>query len=518
MSQVKERDDASVDEAGAHGAAGNGSAHVHVAIVGTGFSGLGIAIKLKQHGDDDFVLLERASDLGGTWRDNTYPGCACDVPSHLYSFSFAPNPNWSHFYSPQAEIWAYLRRCMDRYHIAPHVRWNSEVQAARWDDATQRWHITTTQGALTADFLILGQGPLSDPALPKIPGIETFAGKLFHSAQWDHAHELHGERVAVIGTGASAIQFVPQIQPIVGHLDLYLRTPPWILPRMDHAVTPWKQGIFRALPITQRVARTTIYLQRELTALAFVRRPEMLNAAVKIAAKHRAAQIADPALRAKLTPNYTLGCKRVLLSDDFYPAVAQPNVEVIADGIREIRPHSIVTNDGQERAIDTLICATGFHVTDMPAAQYVFGRDGRQLAEAWRDGMQAYLGTTVAGFPNLFFLIGPNTGLGHTSMVVMMEAQFHYILDCFRTLARQNAGIVEVQPQAQAAYNAEIQQRLQGTVWQSGCASWYLDANGHNSTIWPGFTFAFRRRTRHFDAAHYTLAPKRMPVAAGVSH
>jgi cation diffusion facilitator CzcD-associated flavoprotein CzcO len=512
MSQVSVREDVGTADAGERDAAGSGVAHVHVAIVGTGFSGLGIAIKLKHSGDDDFVLLERASDVGGTWRDNTYPGCACDVPSHLYSFSFAQNPTWSHFYSPQAEIWAYLRRCMERYHITPHVRWKHEVQAAHWDEATQRWRITTSQGALTADFLIMGQGPLSDPSLPKIPGIESFAGTLFHSAQWNHAHDLHGERVAVIGTGASAIQFVPQIQPVVGHLDLYLRTPPWILPRRDHPVPSWQQWMYRLLPIMQRIARTAIYLQHEFFVLGFAIRPALLQSPMQLATHYRERKIADPALREKLTPHYTMGCKRILISDDFYPAVAQPNVDVITDGIRAIRPHSIVTNDGQERAIDTLICATGFRATDMPMAARVRGRDGQSLAQAWRDGMQAYLGTTVAGFPNLFLLIGPNTGLGHTSMVVMMEAQFTYIMDCFRTLARHNAGIVEVRPQAQAAYNAEIQRRLRGTVWQSGCASWYLDAKGRNPTIWPGFTFTFRRRTRHFDAQHYTLAPKRVPV------
>jgi len=482
--------------------------HVHVVIVGTGFSGLGMAIRLKQQGRDDFVVLERAADVGGTWRDNTYPGCACDVPSHLYSFSFAQNPNWSRAFSPQGEIWDYLRNCANHYGIMPHIRWNSALHEARWDEGERRWHITTAQGQLTADVLIAGQGPLSEPSLPAIPGIEQFAGKLFHSAQWDHAHDLRGERVAVIGTGASAIQFVPRIQPVVGQLTLLMRTPPWIMPRMDHAVAPWRQALFRAAPFTQRLVRGTIYAQREIGALAMVYRPKMLHSVEKQSLKHLAAQVPDPVLRAKLTPKYRMGCKRILLSDDFYPAVSQPNVEVATTGIREVRAHSIITQDGQEHEVDTIICATGFHVTDMPIAGQICGRDGRSLADAWRDGPQAYYGATVAGFPNLFLLIGPNTGLGHTSMVYMIESQISYVLDALRTMDRQGVQAVEVRATSQKAFNAEVQRRMAGTVWTSGCASWYLDAQGHNTTLWPGFTFEFRRRTRRFDAGSYELMPR----------
>ena len=483
----------------------NSIPHHRIAILGTGFSGLGIAIRLKQRGYDDFVLVERAADVGGTWRDNTYPGCACDVPSHLYSFSFALNPHWSHAFSPQPEIWAYLHDCLDRYDLRPHIRWNTEVQSAAWDDATQQWRITTNQGQLTAQILIAGQGPLSEPSLPAIPGIESFAGTLFHSAQWNHDHDLHGERVAVIGTGASAIQFVPQIQPIVGHLDLFMRTPPWIMPRNDHPIPQWRQNLFRAFPITQRAVRGLIYAVREVGALGMVYRPQMMEGASQTARKHLAAQVPDPELRAKLTPHYTMGCKRILLSDDFYPAVMQPNVAVVTSSISEVRPHSVITQDGQEHPVDTLISATGFHVSDMPAAQYLFGHGGQSLAEVWRDGMQAYLGTTVAGFPNLFLMIGPNTGLGHTSMVYMMESQFNYILDALRVMDRQQQPVVEVRPDVQATYNETIQQKLTGTVWLSGCKSWYLDARGRNTTLWPDFTFVYRRRTRHFDPANYLM-------------
>jgi cation diffusion facilitator CzcD-associated flavoprotein CzcO len=489
--------------------------HVHVAILGAGFSGLGMAIRLKQSGQHDFVVIEQATDIGGTWRDNTYPGCACDVPSHLYSFSFALNPDWSRSYSSQREIWEYLRRCARRFGILPHIRWNNELRDATWNDDEQRWHITTTQAQFTANFLILGNGPLSEPSLPSIPGIERFEGVLFHSAQWNHDYDFTGKRVAVIGTGASAIQFVPHIQPRVERLTLFQRTPPWILPRLDHAIPSWQHAMFRILPLTQRFARTAIYWQRELFVIGLVYQPQRLEDGMKIGRKHMAKQIADLELRAKLTPHYNLGCKRVLLSDDFYPAICQPNVEVITDRIREVRANSIIAEDGREHEIDAIICGTGFHVTDAQLPHCVHGRGGQSLTESWQTGPHAYLGTSVADFPNLFLLIGPNTGLGHTSMVFMIESQVKYIMDCLRTVRRRNLQTVEVRPEIQAAFNTEIQKRMQGTVWTSGCASWYLDARGHNTTIWPGFTFEFRRRTRHFDAQHYKLTPQKAPVQSG---
>lgn len=489
--------------------ASDGEMHTRVAILGTGFSGLGMAIRLKQQGCDDFVVLERADEAGGTWRDNTYPGCACDVPSHLYSFSFAPNPLWSRAYSPQSEIWEYLRRCAERFGILPHVWWNSELLDAAWDERELCWRITTTQGRIEADVLIFGNGPLSEPSLPKIPGIEQFAGTLFHSARWDHEHDLSGERVAVIGTGASAIQFVPQIQPRVGRLMLFQRTPPWIIPRLDHAIPNWQKALFDGLPFTQRLVRGAIYTRQELTALGLVYRPQMMHDAQKIALRHLHRQVEDPELRAKLTPNYLMGCKRILLSDDFYPSLTRGNVEVVTDSIREVQPHSIVTADGRERAVDTIICATGFHVTDMGIARRVRGRDERTLGDAWLDGPRAYLGTAIAGFPNLFLLIGPNTGVGHTSMVYMIESQIAYVLDCLRRMRRDGLQAVEVRAESQRAYNDELQQRMRGTVWTSGCASWYLDAHGRNATLWPGFTFEFRHRTRRFDVGQYETTPMR---------
>lgn len=482
--------------------------HVHAVILGTGFAGVGMAIQLKRNGHDDFVVLEKAAESGGTWRDNTYPGCACDVPSHLYSFSFALNPRWSHMYSSQWEIQKYLHSCMERFGILPYIQWNSELQDATWSEEDQRWHVTTSRGTLTTDILILGNGPLSEPSLPAMPGIKDFEGTLFHSSRWRHDYDLTGKRVAVIGTGASAIQFVPRIQPHAAHITLFQRTPPWILPRLDHPIATWQHALFRILPIAQRTIRSTIYWQRELSAMGFVYRQSMLKEGIKIAQQHLETQVPDPVLRAKLTPHYTLGCKRVLLSDDFYPAITQPNVEVITDHIREVRAHSIVTEDDKEHEIDTIICGTGFHVTDAQLPQRIHGRGGLSLADTWRPDPHAYLGATVAGFPNMFLLIGPNTGVGHTSMVYMIESQVAYILDCLQTMEQRALHSVEIRPESEEAFNTEIQQRMHGTVWASGCNSWYLDARGRNTTIWPGLTFEFRRRTRHFDPQHYMLTPK----------
>jgi cation diffusion facilitator CzcD-associated flavoprotein CzcO len=489
--------------------------HVHVAIVGSGFAGLGMAIRLKQRGMHDFVVLERADDVGGTWRDNHYPGCQCDVPSHLYSFSFAPNPTWSRTFSRQPEIQAYLRRCAEDAGVTPHLRFGHAVTAAAWDEDAQLWRIDTAGAPFTARMLVAAPGGLSEPSVPSIPGIERFEGKVFHSAEWDHDHDLEGERVAVIGTGASAIQFVPQIQPRVGRLHLFQRTPAWIMPHADRPLSRLERRVYGAFPAAQRLMRAGIYWARETFVLGFLHR-RLMRMPARIARRHLRSQVADPELRAKLTPDYQIGCKRILISNDFYPSLAKPNVEVVTDGVREVRESSIVDAAGVEREVDTIIFGTGFQVAQMPIAERVRGRDGQRLADAWRDGMQAHLGTTVAGFPNLFIVPGPNTGLGHTSMVFMIESQIAYVLDSMRVMDELGAGAVNVRPEVQAAYNAAVQEDMKGTVWLSGCASWYLDASGRNRTLWPGFTFAFRRRTSRFDPAHYELraaVPAPVPAA-----
>jgi cation diffusion facilitator CzcD-associated flavoprotein CzcO len=488
--------------------------HVRVAIVGTGFSGLGMAIRLRQEGEEDFVLLERAGDIGGTWRDNTYPGCRCDVPSHLYSFSFAPNPNWSSTFSPQEEILDYLKECAERHGVMPHVRFDTELESAAWDDDEQLWRIETSQGGMTADILVAGQGPLSEPSLPEVPGIDSFEGTAFHSAEWDHEHDLSGERVAVVGTGASAIQFVPEIQPQVGKLHVFQRTAPWVIPHRNRPLKGWERMIYRLFPPAQLAMRAAIYWARELFVLQFRHRAagRLLE---RIPLRHLHAQIKDPALRRKLTPDYRMGCKRILPTDEWYPALTKPNVEVITEGITEVRPHSVIAADGSEREVDTIIFGTGFHVTDVPIADRVRGRDGRTLAEAWHGSMQAYKGTTVAGYPNLFFLVGPNTGLGHTSIVFMIESQIAYVLGALRELRRRGAHTLEVREDAQAAYNEELDRMTEGTVWVTGgCTSYYIDRNGHNSALWPTYTWPFRRRLREFDAAAYAIGT-RAPVRHG---
>ena len=485
------------------------STHLHVAIVGSGFGGLGAAIRLRQEGIDDFLVFERAGDLGGTWRDNSYPGCTCDVPSHLYSFSFAPNPGWSRSFSSQPEIWAYLHQCARRFGILPRLRLGHEVREAAWDDPRQRWRIETSGGTWTADALVAAAGPLSEPSIPALPGLGSFEGAAFHSARWDHDHDLTGRQVAVVGTGASAIQFVPEIQPQVGRLRVFQRTAPWVLPRRDRALSGAERRLFRAVPATQRLARSAIYWAREGFTATFVH-PRLMRLPQRLALRHLRGAVADPELRARLTPDYTLGCKRVLLSNHYLPALTSQNVEVITSGIREVRPYGIVTDDGEEHPADTIIVGTGFHVTDPPFGDQVRGRDGRTLAEVWKGSPKAHLGVTVAGFPNLFLLLGPNTALGSTSVVLMIEAQVEYVLRALEFMRAAGVATVEPRPEAQQAFLAEVDARMRPTVWSAGgCASWYMDRTGRNSTLWPSFTWAYGRRTRRFDPDLHLTAPRR---------
>jgi cation diffusion facilitator CzcD-associated flavoprotein CzcO len=479
--------------------------HHRTVIVGAGFSGIAMAVRLLRDGERDFVLLERADDLGGTWRDNTYPGCRCDVPSHLYSFSFAPNPNWSSTFSSQPEILDYLRDVARRFGVIERVRFDCELESAEWDGERSCWHLNTSQGPITADVLVCGQGPLSEPKLPEIPGIERFEGSMFHSAQWNHDHDLRGERVAVVGTGASAIQLVPKIQPEVARLHIYQRTPPWVVPHPNRPMRPFERALYRRLPLAQLAMRGAIYWARESFVLQF-RNRRMRKLATKLAMRQLRQQVPDPELRERLTPSYEIGCKRILPTDEWYPTLMQGNVEVVTDGIREVRGRSIVNADGSEREVDTIILATGFHVTDIPIAGLVRGREGRTLADLWNGSPRAYKGASVAGFPNLFFLVGPNTGLGHNSIVFMIESQVAYVADALRTMRRRGARTVEVHEEAQSSYNRELDQLTRGTVWVTGgCASYYIDRNGHNSTLWPYFTWPFRTRTRAFDEAAYAL-------------
>jgi cation diffusion facilitator CzcD-associated flavoprotein CzcO len=492
-------------------------AEVEIAIVGSGFSGLGMAIRLKQDGQDDFVVLERDDEVGGTWWANTYPGCACDVPSHLYSFSFELNPEWTRTYSRQGEIRDYLRRCADKYGIRPHLRLRTTVTGADWDEDAKRWEIGTTRGTVRARVLIAGAGPLAEPKIPDIPGLDSFEGKTMHSARWDHDYDLKGKRVASIGTGASAIQYVPAIQPEVEQVYAFQRTPPWIFPHTDRPTTRFERRLYKTFPALQRLVRGLIYAARESNVPAFVKNPKRMRLADFLARRHMRKQVKDPELLEKVTPDYTIGCKRILPSNNWYPALQEPNVELITEGLEEVRPRSVVTGDGRELEVDAIVLGTGFHVTDMPVAKYVRGRDGRTLDQLWKGSPNAYLGTSIAGYPNLFLLLGPNTGLGHNSMVYMIESQVAHVLEALRTMRESGADSVEVRAEVAKRFNERIDEAMEHTVWNTGCLSWYLDDTGRNATLWPDWTWRFRQRTAEFDRAAYELSAKpaeRVPAAA----
>jgi cation diffusion facilitator CzcD-associated flavoprotein CzcO len=474
-----------------------------IAIIGTGFGGLGAAIRLKQEGLDDFVVLERSHDVGGTWRDNTYPGCACDVESHLYSFSFALEPGWSYRFSRQEQIWRYLQRCAREFGIERHIRFDHEVLGAAWDEGAARWRIETSHGPLTARVLVMATGPLSETIVPDIPGLGSFEGRAFHSARWDHTFDLTGKRVAVIGTGASAIQFIPEIQPKVARLYVFQRTPPWVVPRPDSPIPAWRRTLYRRFPFVQRFVRLLVYLYREWSVVLF-RHPAAMRYVQRAAERHLQRSVPDPALRAKLMPDYTIGCKRILLSNDYYPAVTRPNVEVITAGVSAVRSNAIIDGAGVERQVDAIVFGTGFRPTDPPLAARIRGRGGRSMAEVWHGSPKAHMGTTLSGFPNLFMLLGPNTGLGHNSVVYMTEAQIAHVTGALRYMRRRGIDAIEPSAEAQQRYVAAIDRRMQGTVWVSGgCRSWYLDATGRNSTLWPDSSWSFHRQVSRFRPEEY---------------
>src|SRR3954471_24939988 len=480
-------------------------------VVGAGFAGIGAAIKLEQAGFGDFAVLEKSDNVGGTWRDNTYPGCACDVPSALYSFSFAQKPDWSRAFAEQPEIQEYLERTASDHGVTRRIHFRTEVRDARWDADGQRWRLDTSAGPYSGRVLIAGAGPLHEPNLPDLPGLETFEGKAFHSARWDHEYDLAGKRVAVLGTGSSAIQFVPEIQPEVEHLYLFQRTAPWVLRKFDRRVSGVERALYRRLPIAQKALRAALYNTLELVQLA-QRRPAVMNRIGKLVIRHMRRQVKDPVLREALTPNFTLGCKRMLLSNTYYKALTQSNATVVPHGVTEIRPNAVVGADGVEREVDAIIFGTGFHVTDPPIAARVRGADGRSISDTWHGSPRAYLGTSVAGFPNFFLLIGPNLGNGHSSAIVLIEAQLKYILDAMRTMRSRGASTVDVRREVQVSYNERVQEALATTVWNAGgCKSYYLGRNGTNSTIYPWTTIDLRRRTARFNADDYVLEPAAMP-------
>jgi cation diffusion facilitator CzcD-associated flavoprotein CzcO len=481
---------------------------VDVLIVGAGFSGLCMGIKLLEADMKSFLIIEKSEDIGGTWWDNRYPGCACDIPSHLYSFSFAPSTEWTRMYPGQQEIHDYLKRCVERYRLAPYLRLSARFREAIWDESEGVWNATAgDEMRIRARVLVSGMGALHVPRYPDLKGIDRFKGPAFHSATWDHTVDLDGKNVAVVGTGASAIQFVPQIAPRVSKLHLFQRTPPWIVPRLDFAFSEKWRRRFRSLPITRWALRQYIFWRQEVRVLGFLGNETFRKKVEAIALRHLARRIKDPKLRAALTPNYQLGCKRVLVSDDYYPTLNRSNVELVTESIAEVREHSIVTQGGVERPIDVLIYGTGFRATEPLIGCRVVGKGGVEIHDAWQKRMSAYLGVTVSGFPNFFMLLGPNTGLGHNSVVLMIEAQVRYTMNCLKLMKRKKQRILEVRSEIQKSFVEEIYRRMAATVWQSGgCKSWYQDqTTGEITTLWPGSVVSYLRRTRSVSASDYML-------------
>lgn len=478
---------------------------VDVVVIGSGFGGLGAGVKLLEHGTTRFVILEQADRVGGVWRDNVYPGCACDVRVHLYSFSFFPNPDWSRAYAPQSEILSYLERVVERFGLQRHLRFGHRVEEASWNADVARWTVRCANGrSFSARFVIAALGGLSRPTVPALPGLERFGGAVFHSARWDHQWPLEGKRVGVIGTGASAIQFVPHLVQRAAHVTVFQRTPPWVLPRHDRAIGPRERWLYRHVPLLQRLRRWLLYWLHEIRVPAFTKATWLMTVVASLARRHLAAQVPDPKLRAALTPDYTLGCKRVLLSDDYYPAVARPNCLLETRAIREVLADGVETSDGQRHQLDALIFGTGFSVTDVVGPVRIVGRLGA-LSDRWQNGAKAWFGTAVHGFPNLFVLTGPNTGLGHSSMIFMIESQLAFVLRTLDRVRRTGARWWEVRDDAEQAFCRATQRTLKKTVWLSGCRSWYLDERGENVTLWPGFTFTFRAGLSRFDETQHHL-------------
>lgn len=476
-----------------------------MAIIGAGFGGMVVALRLQRAGLTNFTIYEKADDLGGTWRDNTYPGAACDIPSHLYSISFEPKADWSRKYPPQHEIFDYMEEIYERRGLYAHSRFGTDITELRFDDEHSVWRLSTSTDEIEADVVVICTGLLSKPYVPDIEGLADFAGAIWHSADWDHDHDVTGERVAVIGTGASAVQFTPEIAPYAAHTTVYQRTAPWIVPRDDRPYARWRQWMYRHVPGVRRIHRAKIYARQELLALGLLgKAPWMIAGAVRMANAFRERQVPDRDLRERVTPDYEFGCKRVIVSDDWYPTLNRPDVDLVTDGIDRVVADGIVTVDGTHRRADAIALGTGFRTWEIMSPLKVFGRRGAELNDTWADGAETHLGISATGFPNLFMVTGPGTGLGHNSMILMIEAAANLTVDAIERLASRGPGAtIDVRREVAARSYAERQERLDATVWASGCGSWYLDHEGRNELLWPGFTTEYWRRTRRFDPSAY---------------
>ena len=475
-----------------------------VIVVGGGFAGIGAVIKLREAGINDVLLLEKAAELGGVWRENTYPGCACDVPSALYSFSFAPNPLWSRVFAGQAEIKAYLQGVAESYRVLPMVKFQHEVITAAWSDTDACWHLQTNHGEFHARFVIMAGGPMHEPVLPSVPGLSEFSGDVFHSSRWRHDIDLNNKRVAVIGTGASAIQFVPAIQPTVGKLMVFQRTPHWVLPKMDQALPGIVQRLFKRLPLAQLAVRGAVFGifetlnggMQNIAAMKQFQRLAKFNL-------HRA--VKNPMLRSRLTPQYTIGCKRVLQSNDWYPALVQPNVDVVSSALAKVTGNTLVAADGSTYEADVIILGTGFEIAEPPIAKRVFNRHGQRMSDVWQGSPEGYMGTMVADCPNAFLMFGPNIAVSSSAFLII-EAQLAYVVDAIEKARELNLRSIETDPLRVADFNARVQSALEDSVWnRGGCTSYFIDRNGRNSTVWPWSTLEMKRQLSQFNLDEYRV-------------
>lgn len=481
-----------------------------IAILGAGFSGMGMAIRLKQQGFDNFTIYEKADEVGGTWRENRYPGVACDVPSHLYSFSFEPNPDWSRRYSPGGEIWDYMKHCARKYGLYPFIEFNKTITAIRHDGT--EWTVDFADGSSAkADYVVSGLGGLHEPNIPDIPGLDEFKGPVFHTAQWRDDVDLSGKRIAMFGSAASAVQVVPAIVDEVSHLDLYQRTPNWVMPRQSYYYPNWLKGLFAKAPFLARLYRGFYFSMAEWRFGAFKKDENRVKATVrKVFQKHLENQVADPELRAKLTPSYPVGCKRILISDDYLPAIQKPNVDLIVDGIEGVTATGVKTKDGRDHPADVIILATGFKPFDILESIDVVGPAGTSLRDTWKNGIAAHRTMMAPGFPNFFMLLGPNSGLGHNSVILMIEAQVKYAIDLIKR-AGEN-GQIAPRPEAAKAYDERLQHDLQDRVWASRCGAWYVDENGRNFTLYPHDVRTYIRDMREPDFTEFEIT--RTPQSA----
>ncbi len=479
--------------------------HHRVVIVGAGIAGVGLGVRLRQQGIEDFTILERNASVGGTWFEHTYPGCGCDVPANLYSYSFARNPRWTRMFPGQDEILEYVRDVADEYGVTPHIRFETEMEHSEWDEAAGLWRVRTDAGELTADVLISAIGATAEPDEPAVEGLASFKGHRFHSARWDHDHDLRGERVAVIGTGPAAAQFVPRIQPDVEQLVVFQRTAPWVIPHVDRPVPRAERSLYKLLPPLQDVQRNALFALYESMGVGFRGQTALIAPIEALGRAHLRRQVKDPVLRAKLTPHYRFGCKRPILSNTYNPALAADNVEVVTEPITRIDGDAIVTADGERHRVDTIITAIGYKYGRSLLAHRIAGEDGRTLGEVWNQSPKAYLGSAVPGFPNMFILLGPNS-IGINSVIFSLESQINYVMSALKTMDRRGVRRVEVRPEALAGFVSEVDRRSAGTVWTAGgCKAYYVDDTGRNFGLYPGFATGFRRRTRRFDTAPYVM-------------